>query len=616
MRGLKIIALVLGGVLAALVALAIYVATLDLSSYKADIEQAVEEATGRALTISGELDLAWRPGPTITASGLRLANAAGESPGARADSMATVGELSVSVGLWPLLSGRIDVTNMTLRNLLLRLERDADGAGNWQGLAAAADGAAAEAEDGDRVDWHIRSVSIEESTVTWRSGPDVAEESYRIDGASLTSGDNDEALDLYLTGELDGLPIALNGTVPALSAWAVTGRDLDIRLEGEVDGTDTALDATLLRTVANNEQRIEAKQIMLGHGGIRAKGSAALTLVEPRPRLVATLSFEPIDLDAVGDDGEAGRLPVAPLRAVDGEIKLAIPALRAEGYTISDIKLVAVLRDAVLEVRDLTGRLADGAIEATGRLDASGDTLRLAVDGRLIGTDLGALVQTATGEDALVARGDITASLTARGDDRATLIRTLDGRAASIVRKGVLRNDYWELIAEDLATSFLPSLGETDRGTLNCAVAAYDIEQGRARIQVLLIDSSRVTVAGEGSINLVSEVVEIRLVPQPKDPALISLATPILINGPLEDPTVAPDPVAVAKDVGKAVVGTAINPLGLLLPFIDSGSGEDPCPGAIAIAEGRQPAASSGGSGGGKPGAIEGFFNKLRKAIE
>jgi hypothetical protein len=112
---------------------------------------------------------------------------------------------------------------------------------------------------------------------------------------------------------------------------------------------------------------------------------------------------------------------------------------------------------------------------------------------------------------------------------------------------------------------------------------------------------------------------------------LISLSVPLLITGPATDPTVLPDPLAVAKGVG-AIALAGVNPLALALPFLSGGNADEPCPAAIAVAEGRpvpkstkkaepKSAPESGAAAiletVTKPEeAIKGLFNSLKKATD
>src|SRR3546814_6773251 len=65
----------------------------------------------------------------------------------------------------------------------------------------------------------------------------------------------------------------------------------------------------------------------------------------------------------------------------------------------------------------------------------------------------------------------------------------------------MILNEYWELVAADLATQFVPSEGGADPGRLNCLVGRFDIENGVADATVLMIDSERVLAGGEGTVS-------------------------------------------------------------------------------------------------------------------
>ena len=77
------------------VAGAALVYTLDLNAYKADISEAVRNATGRELSIAGDVALSRSLSPTLSISNVAFANApwGGRSP------MVKVGELRVQVAL-------------------------------------------------------------------------------------------------------------------------------------------------------------------------------------------------------------------------------------------------------------------------------------------------------------------------------------------------------------------------------------------------------------------------------------------------------------------------------------------------------------------------------------
>jgi AsmA protein len=117
------------GGLAALIAIAagvvfFLVSRLDI---RAEIEKAVEDATGRDLTISGEVGVSFYPVLGLRAEEATLANV----EGGRAPVLASIGELDVGVEILPLLRREVVVRNLVLAAPKLYLEIDAEGVPNW-----------------------------------------------------------------------------------------------------------------------------------------------------------------------------------------------------------------------------------------------------------------------------------------------------------------------------------------------------------------------------------------------------------------------------------------------------------------------------------------------------
>src|SRR5690242_7091895 len=78
---------------------AIYIARLDPNSFKPRIIAAVQQATGRQLTLNGAISLHPSLWPVVELRDASLAN----PPGFSRPAMATLQRLDVQLALWPLL---------------------------------------------------------------------------------------------------------------------------------------------------------------------------------------------------------------------------------------------------------------------------------------------------------------------------------------------------------------------------------------------------------------------------------------------------------------------------------------------------------------------------------
>lgn len=623
MRWIKIVAGIVGVFAIVVVGVVLFVATLDLNDFRAEIEGAVAESTGRTLRIDGDLNLAWTPRPTLTTETVHFANA---DWGSKPD-MATVGRLEAAVEVIPLLSGRLDVQRIVLSDVTVLLERDGAGLGNWE--IAGPGRNTGGLNTGGRRDGVplVRSLELADVTVLWKESPEAAARTVRVDRLSFAAANDAALMDVSIKADLDGDAVELEGTLPALAEALRPGATLPVDLKGTLGGQDVAVAANLRYAMsdAGAIASVSAERLAVTVGDLAATGMALVMLDGPRPRIEADLRADRLVLPE-GEPKDGGDPLDDPLRfelldLLDGKLTLAVASLLVGELEASDVHVTATLDAGLLTLDPASATVSEGEIAATAVVDAAAETPRHTLTASWRAANFGKLARTLHGSDTLEATGDARVDLTATGVSVRDMVASLAGVAWITVKDGRIANEDWELIGEDLTNRFLPFLDENPRGALNCAVGRWTLKRGVAQTAILMIDSDRVIIAGEGSVDLARETIDMKLLPSPKDASLINLATPLIFTGDLRDPTVAPDPLSVAKGIGSVVAGTAIaGPFALLLPFMSSGSDEPACPQAIAIANGSRSMPASGGGGTTreqeKPGGIKGLFDSLRRAVE
>jgi AsmA protein len=131
MRPLRIVALVAAGLIGLIViALVLVVVFVDPNDYRDDIEKMVEQKTGRALTLSGDLQLSVFPWIAIESGPASL----GDAPGFGPEPFVSIRQAHIGVRLLPLLSGKVEVGNVRLDGARIRLITDEKGRENWADL--------------------------------------------------------------------------------------------------------------------------------------------------------------------------------------------------------------------------------------------------------------------------------------------------------------------------------------------------------------------------------------------------------------------------------------------------------------------------------------------------
>ena len=121
------------------IAVGVFVATVNPNEYKQQIAGLVQEKTGRMVSFNGPIRLSVFPW-----LGVRLESVAiGNAPGFLPDNMIQAKVVEAKAAFWPLLRGRFEIGKLVLDDAQIHLARNPAGVTNWDDLRAAAQAKAA-----------------------------------------------------------------------------------------------------------------------------------------------------------------------------------------------------------------------------------------------------------------------------------------------------------------------------------------------------------------------------------------------------------------------------------------------------------------------------------------
>ncbi len=186
---------------------------VDLNDYKPQISQAAKEATGRDLTIEGDIKLSLFPWIGMELGAIQLSNAAGfgDQPFARIEGA------DVKLKLMPLLRREIEMKTVTLQGLRLNLMVTEDGNDNWSDLSSGDRTAAVdETPTGDATPLTalvIGGLAISDAQVIYDNRATGSR--YAIESLDLTTGPValNAPLDIELNSKLSSSKPNINGTL-------------------------------------------------------------------------------------------------------------------------------------------------------------------------------------------------------------------------------------------------------------------------------------------------------------------------------------------------------------------------------------------------------------------
>lgn len=225
---LIIIASIVGVVVFASVALYLF---FDPNDYREEISAGVKDATGRDLTIEGDLSLSIFPWLAIEVGRTELGNAEGFS----GEPFLRFEEASLSVRMLPLiLSQEATVGTASIEGLVVNLEVAANGRTNWDDFAGTEQSEPAEVTESDTqgAEFEVGSIVVKDANVSYsdaRTGSDYAISNLNFNSDGISA---DEPFDLDAEFDFTAEPGDLGGHIAIRGRTTMTDAAAQISIEG------------------------------------------------------------------------------------------------------------------------------------------------------------------------------------------------------------------------------------------------------------------------------------------------------------------------------------------------------------------------------------------------
>lgn len=585
----------------------------------------VQDTTGRALLLQGDLKvhLGW-PHTRIHAAGVAFSN----PPWAHEKQMFEARNVGFSLAMLPLFGGRIVLDEVQLDQAVALFEKAADGRKNWLldrqqrdenaritvNHVAIKAGRIGYSDVGQKTAISAIVATSDASTTPLSI---TAQGQYRglklkaqAQGASVLSlREVKTPYRLKLTGTIGPTTVRADGTITNLAELSAI--DLKIGLSGGSlvqlyplfgivlpDTPPYATEGRLLRQA--QRWRYEKFSGRIGRSDIA--GTLQVDTGGKRSKLTATLASRQLNLADLGplvgsdpasaasasgalavDQPAAGRrvLPTTPFRSerwpqMDADVTFKAASIKHNAaLPIDTLSTRLQLKDAVLTLDPLRVGVAGGSLAGSLVLDARQQPIRARADLNARKIRLAQLFPTFDLNKTSIGQlnGDI--SLRGRGDTVAAMLGSADGKLAMVVNEGEISKLMMESVGLHLLEILQLKISGDKPIRIRCGVADFDVKQGVMHTNILVFDTDITRIGGSGSIDLGKEQLDLTLTPKSRKLSLVSLRTPIHVQGSFADPQVSLDKTALAaRGLGALALGL-VNPLLALLPLIETGPGLD-----------------------------------------
>jgi AsmA protein len=269
--------------------------------------------------------------------------------------------------------------------------------------------------------------------------------------------------------------------------------------------------------------------------------------VAPPPAPAATEPPPPERL--IPDD----KLPMGAFRGADGNLTVSADRITAGGENFSDLQAHVLANDGKLIINPLRVTSVQGAIIGAFSLDAGIDPPAVSVSLRSPSLSAARLASLAGYPGGATGTVQVDARFSGTGDTPRALAATLTGHLGLTMVDGSITETLLNaMFANALGTAGVPQgEGSSD---VRCFAGRAEIIGGKARIDALSLDTSRLSVDGDGTIDFNDEMVALHLRPILRVGGT-AVAAPVTVSGPLSALKPALDPVLGGGRVGFTIGG-------------------------------------------------------------
>ena len=583
MRWKRIVGIAAVLLIAIIVAAYVILSAYDYNKFKPRIAKVVEDATGRKLTLAGDIDLEVGLSPTLVVEDVSFQNA---TWGSRPE-LAKLKRFEIQIALLPLILKRIAVKRILLVSPDILVETDSSGKSNLD-FETKGGGESQESKDKKNARFprvRLLQVLIQNSRITYKDG--TSARTYVLTGQTLrsTSKDYDSPLRVEFKGACNDIPLEFAGTLGPIHALADSKQAWPLDLTIKTAGTTVSVDGSVrdvmnlkdvnlalhlegrsipevarlvpmsgvpdvgpfkiglgLSDVAPETYKISNLKVAFGDSDLG--GSAELSLAQKRPRFTATLSSQNLDLRPVLSQSElisgpkepvgkskkkndkilpGDHLPLDVLKYADARLTFNARVFLLPRLAINDLAFQMVLDEGHLMVERIEATMGGGTLDAQIDLNVQGEEAALQAELQINQLDLDRMLKKLGLEDVAEGEVDIQVDVEGQGNSVASIMAGLNGKSSFIIGEGQIYNKYIHLLgsifSQTLPRLLNPFLEATEYTQTNCIVSGFAIKDGLASSTALMFDSEDMTVLSKGEVNFTTEKLDFSIKPVPKEGA-------------------------------------------------------------------------------------------------
>jgi len=358
--------------------------------------------------------------------------------------------------------------------------------------------------------------------------------------------------------------------------------------------------------VSPSEKEVKVSDLLIVLGESQIQGSVNVTRAAKRPLIEAKLTSNKLDLrPLMAEEKSSGgtqkqtagagskkdkvfpaqTFDLSALQKIDAKISLRVDQIIGLISALDNYHSEINLQNGHLIMKPFTADVGGGKFSGTLDLVTQANNARLKTKITAQKINLGEMLKKMGISGDIEGTLDLDIDLAGQGNSVAALMAGLNGYFTASMGKGKMPTRYLDLLGADLSSSMLkivnPFEEKIDRAQINCAVCDFNIKDGIANGDAIIIDDPQKTLISHGTLNLKSEALDFGIETKPKggigtketgkvNISLSQITKPFKLGGTLANPSLGISASRTVSILGQALLG----PGGLASLIVSTSSGD------------------------------------------
>jgi uncharacterized protein involved in outer membrane biogenesis len=223
------------------------------------------------------------------------------------------------------------------------------------------------------------------------------------------------------------------------------------------------------------------------------------------------------------------------LNSFNASVDIRIDQVRSGGDKLGAAKMELAVENGQLRIEPLDLGVPGGSVNLGFRYKPLKENVDLHLKAKASRFDYGILARRIKPDSPMDGKLFLDIGLDAMAKDLHGLLKNGKGHFDFALLPGNFDASVFDLWAVNLLDSVSKKMDDESGSVVNCMLARFRLQDGVMKDQLIFMDTTRMSIDGEATIDFNKERITLEASPEAKKPEYFSLAVPVKVSGSFED---------------------------------------------------------------------------------